>query len=369
MVEFRSLGVAVAALILVACGEAKPGGPGGLDPRDCVGRWQVLYSPPQILDGGPPSHPKLRWQSGRVFFPGTEEAIVRHPLLSLPADGGEATTVLPDFGLDYWIEDDRVLYVELGSGVLYQVKLSGLESERVPEPLVDSHVFENGSSVSVALTWALDSAALYWAGMGRLGASQASVWRASRDASDTRMLASIDLANTNGSIARLLPIADQLLTATGGLSARLWKVPTGGGEAQELPRFDKKLAMIIGISEDGTILWSDDEAGTQEMGRSRHDGLPVQPFETSVPSNVRVSGAWSDGSGGYYLAATEKAADDAMHVTVWRVNANGDGRRLACDPQIGSSIQGAVAGPDGLYGTVLYSNSYWELVRIRSGSP
>jgi len=359
MLGLRLTGVWLATLALVACGEGKPGPRSGLDPRDCARGWQVLYSPPQVVDGLSPLHPKLSWRAGRIYFPGTEGPD-ESPLLSLPTAGGEPTTVLRHLGTEYWIEDDRVLYVE--EGVLYRMPLSGSEPERIPEAIADSHVYADGKELTWARNWTLGGAALYWISSPTLGAPQSSFWRASRDLGDIRVLASLDLAFDDGSLDRLVSIADQLLT-TSGASARVWQIPKEGGEARELPRFGAGMAKILAVIDDGTIVWRR-ESSTAALGRSRLDGRPVEPFPTSVPSNVSVTDVWSDGMGGFYLAATEKAADEAWHVTIWHLDQSGQGARIACDPQIGSSMLGAVAGPDGLYGIIRYSNRYWELVRI-----
>lgn len=73
-----------------------------------------------------------------------------------------------------------------------------------------------------------------------------------------------------------------------------------------------------------------------------------------------------DGAGGFYVHAWEWGPHDALHATMWSLDAEGRGPRLGCDPLVRSIISGAAVGPDGIYAVVTPRNppGYWSIVKI-----
>jgi hypothetical protein len=158
-----------------------------------------------------------------------------------------------------------------------------------------------------------------------------------------------------------------------GFDVPVYSVPTAGGEARRLPTA-WQAATLIGVTRDGSVLVQrrknagNGEPGSEqfEMGRLRPGAQVIEPFWVEGPPAAYALKAWDDGAGGIYLNTWEWDPNGAFHSTMWSLDAEGRGRRLACDPVAGSMIPVAAIGPDGIYGILRPGNtpSYWSVVKI-----
>ena len=95
---------------------------------------------------------------------------------------------------------------------------------------------------------------------------------------------------------------------------------------------------MLGTSSEGVTLWrtSASGGGGYLIWRSTSDGAATTPFWTDLPPTLSVTNAWSDGNGGWHMAAWE-ATDATMnfasqHTTLWALDKSGHSARLACNP-------------------------------------
>jgi hypothetical protein len=150
----------------------------------------------------------------------------------------------------------------------------------------------------------------------------------------------------------------------------VWSVAKKDGDTLHLPRWKGALE-VLGISDDGEILWSGfdgaDADGSNRrfsIGRSRVDGSAPQRFWIGMPSHGDPRRAWADGNGGWYVSTWEHGVDQALHTSIFAVDSQGRGTRLACDPEVESTVSVAAVGPEALYVITTYSNHYWAIAAI-----
>jgi hypothetical protein len=83
------------------------------------------------------------------------------------------------------------------------------------------------------------------------------------------------------------------------------------------------------------------------MWRSTIDGAAPTPFWSDKPPALFPTNAWSDGNGGWHLAAWEytspKLDSESQHTTIWALDSSGHGSRLACNPLPGATSELATA--------------------------
>jgi len=100
------------------------------------------------------------------------------------------------------------------------------------------------------------------------------------------------------------------------------------------------------------------------MQRLRPGATDLEPFWTNKPPSAFAVAGWDDGNQGALLSVWDWGNDDALHTTVWAVDADGHGQRLACDPLVMSDARVAAVSPDAIFLVVTADSSYWQLVRV-----
>ena len=94
------------------------------------------------------------------------------------------------------------------------------------------------------------------------------------------------------------------------------------------------------------------------MFRAPIDGSPAQPFWTSKLARFHPGALMPDSSGGWIVEGEEPFDDGAIHASVWLLDAQQRGTRLACDPTAGGLLAGLSrpnalsVAPDAAYVTI-----------------
>jgi hypothetical protein len=363
--------VSALPLLLVACGgdpgkepEVEPPADEALDPATCSSGWRVVFSP-EDKERLPAED--LAWHDQRLYFRlpfGLKEGVQ-----SVPANGGQASRHFDGWAWRFWIEDDRLVYV-------------GVEGELFSQPLAGgpaAKVFANPRSSTRQGAgikgWALDRDSVYWTRVDMIdGENKASLWRGDRAAQTATMVGLVPTRKRGSAlIDDLLLVGDRLVALN--MFGDAWTVPRAGGEVQVLSVADSSRSpRFVGVSDDGFVLlthFQQGAPGTKDPGsyavtRRRLDGGEPQPFWTAKPKLAYPLQAWGDGKTGWYVAAweSEKDRDVGPHLTIWSLDAEGRGTRLACDPEVVSRVASAVVTPDGLFAVVDQSNDYWQIVTV-----
>jgi hypothetical protein len=373
----RTFFMMVIAILAAACGSQKPADHAeDPDPLVCAANWQVIFSPQQSTIA---SWPKvLRWNNGRLFTSLAPDNPSR--ILSFPDTGGPASTLLEGATWSFWIEDERLLYAGGGTPtevdgfllaptLLFSMPIAGGPSEVV----LTTHIWDKFLN-QLPGDWALDRDALYWARRDFTsdGGNSLTAWRGLRNGGGDQNLSTLASGQNLPLLDPvLLPLTDHLLVY-GGLidSDTIYSLPKSGGEATQLPTWPA--GKVIGVSNDGTALFRRYTGGASaekrserfEVGRLLPGAAAVEPFWPGKPASAYPFTAWDDGQGGFYVDLWEWGTDDAIHMTIWAVGADGLGQRLACDPVVLTTVSAAAVAPDGIYVVVLYENFYWEIAKI-----
>jgi hypothetical protein len=358
LASIRSLSLFGLAVAASACGEeaAPLDVP---DPRICSPNWDVVFSAGQdFLPADTASRP-MKIAGDRVyvsvfgFHSPSDDG-----LLSFPVGGGEVTHVQSADTSPYWIEGDRLLYVNLRT--LYSQPLTGGE----PQAL-----FTVGRAEDEARwfrgPWTLDPDFLYWLTDDFV---QVKIWHRARAGGEDRELATLpDFSQLeDGIISDIEVVGDQLylLGANG-----LWTLPKNGGPVQKVEAVAPNDEWL-GIASDGTTLWQRTVSRTLQdvydvYSLSAQDGRTTSVW-SGTSAEIFPTQAWDDGAGGWYVAGLERGTDGGTHLTVSSLDADGTLTRLACDPVVGSRTSHGAATRDGLHLLVTFDNNstYWEIASV-----
>lgn len=364
-----------AVLTVTACGSDGGARSQFLDLSTCIAGWRVVHSPRQELVSLGPE--VLRWHDGELFMQnrGFTQAIV-----AIPPGGGSPRTVQEGAFAQFWVEGDRVLYVSYyspsGGAVptdyepgLFSVPRAG----GTPELILETDgppILREG----IIWDWAFDGEALYWLRRPYEG-PRWTFWRRGLTGTADELLSELDDPDQALGLLDTLVLTPDRIMAFGRapFQRHVVSVPRSGGPAAVLPLWDR--GAVVGVSNDGAVFWQrsrDSFSGeigsdTYEAGILRPGASAVEPFWSDKPPPVYPTGAWGDGQGGWYVGAFERAPGGAIHNTVWRVTAEGTGRRLGCDPEVQNFLAIAEPGPDRLYAIIDNpSFSYWQLVEVAS---
>ena len=355
-----------------ACGSGNPeGAVADPDPEVCGANWQIIYSPRQAVLDLLPS--VMKWHDGRIYV---ARSYVDSGIISLPDTGGEPSTIYDGYAINFWIEGDRILHVSSGQPrlvdgfniaptLLYSTPITG----GTPEVVIETHIWDKFVDQLVE-GFSLDGQALYWL---REDGDGWGAWRAGRDGSGDVKLGSLPGPSTFFDTSVLVP--DRLIAYYAGpyAGSSLLSVPKSGGEVTPLPvSFGET---VIGVLSDGSVLVQDIITGGNGQKRSDHYGMQrlplgateLEPFWVDKPPPAYAIAGWDDPGRGSLLSVWEWGTDDALHTTIWALDRDGRGTRIACDPVAGSRVRVAAVSPDAIF--LLVENlhettSYWQVARI-----
>ena len=336
----------LAGLVGSCGGLASEGAP--LDVSACQDHWSVLLQASgnvwdirtNMRGSG------LSWNNGKLYFaywdgaaanPG---AIASISTSSSVRSYSDVANIAPFY---WWIENDQLTYVD-GHYQLYGVPLaSGVE----PTQLVD---IAQDTADPYFVNFALDADAVYWVSLERATKSW-SVWRALRASDERQQLMVRPVSNAASGEGSTLTLTQDAVMVTDGVSASLggtlYVVPKTGGDARILPA--PASGWLLATSSDGTALWLESLSGGKSfrMWRSTVDGAAPTPFWTDKPPALFLTNAWSNGNGGWYLAAWESTSanmdSESQHTSIWALDGSGHGARLTCNPLPGTTSELATA--------------------------
>ena len=329
------------------------------DVSTCQDNWSVLLQASgNVWDiQAAPTESTLSWSKGQLYFAYWDPAATNpHAIARLSTSSSlRSYTDVANFNTPYWwIENDQLIYVD-GNYLLYSVPLTG---DDPPTQLAD---IAQGAADPYFLNFVLDANAVYWVSLDRTSSAATrtwSVWRVLRASGEQQQLVVMPHLNADSGVASILTLTQDSVMVTDGVSATLggslYVVPKTGGEPRVLPA--PSSAWLLATSSDGTALWLESLSGgkSYRMWRSTVDGAAPTPFWTDKPPALFLTHAWSDGNGGWYLAAWEytgaKMEDGSQHTSIWSLNSSGHGARLACNPLPGvTSELGTALSPTSLF--------------------
>lgn len=324
----------------------------------CASGWQEIFHV-GLLDNG--FYLPMVWHDGTLYFGvGTPSP----QIIALAVNGGAARVLASEGFSRAWIEGDHLLYTVEGDR-LSSVPLSG----------GDAKVVFDGKTESVAPSYARasdselgsDGDHLFWDLSTQTEPSDWSLWRGSRSSGAIEKIAD---APSPSKFWDMSSLGDGSRVVVFNADQEPYMLALDGGAARALARpalpaypYDLK---HLGVSTSG-ILWSRDVWSANDVAQPRSEislsdigevGTPgVHPFWTTKPPAMRpfYESSWPDGAGGWIVSGDElfegDSSNEARRGSIWAVDAAGNGRRLACSPQRGSSVElvGVVA-PDAFYG-------------------
>lgn len=324
----------------------------------CASGWHEIYHVGSLDNG---YYLPMLWHDGTLYF------AVNTPsarIIALPVNGGDARILVNEGFNRAWIEGDHLLYTVEGDR-LSSVPLSGGD----PEVVFDGKTASVPPSYDTASDTELgsDGDHVFWDRSTQTEPSEWSLWRGSRSSGAVEKIADAPspsqfwyMRSLNDGSRVVAFNADQqpyLLSLDGGAPRALGRPPLPASP------YDLK---HLGVSASG-ILWTRDEWITNDAAQPQSEvwlsdlgevGTPgVHPFWTTKPPAMRpfYESGWPDGAGGWIVSGDElfqgDNPNDQRRGTIWAVDAAGNGRRLACSPQLGSSVVSvAVVTPDAFYG-------------------
>jgi hypothetical protein len=346
-----ALSLVLAAFAPLACTETDPVPEAErIDPALCSRDWRVVFSP---AENTKTSIDDLQWHGGRLYYTHGRTTI-GGTLRSMATTGtADVRTIRDPSPKSFWIEDDHITYVahdELGT-----MPLEGAPAEPIPVPQ---------ASDPGRQSWALDHDFVYW--QERLDPARGDwkVWRKLRDGSGATELGSLPYDDSG---IRIFPLASDLFIFS-PMTGRSWSLPKTGGELRDVSMLD---GWFLGTSADGESLWGHPDMTNGLPGPQQHHtvlrqrlGSPAEPFWPSKPFNAMARNALSDGASGWYVSTWERDLRNDLHLSVWKVTAEGEGTRLACDPLPFTSTESAVLAPDGVYLVVRHTNDDYQIASV-----
>ncbi len=287
-------------------------------------------------------------------------------IMALPLSGGPPVTLAMAEGYQLWLDgqavdtaavDDRLWQVPLGGG--------------------DATLIADGNTTgppnyNVATAQAFDGTNFYWDLRPQNGTPFWNVWQISVAGGVAQKLADLPIPpGPNVNWTMLGTSAYGLLVAYDNFpQVGAYLVPPGGGTPQVLP--SPPLAgsdadnELLGTSPT-EVLWESDGVDPVTGGNlitlrltdvAGPGGPTVREFWPDHPANFTPYGiySWSGGDDGSWLISGSEPFDDgATHASLWLVDADGNGSRIGCDPNVGYGagiVSAALATPTAVYAAV-----------------
>jgi hypothetical protein len=357
----------IAAVALASCGGGSSG-PTLENASACEAAWTAL-TPARPYD----ITSSLVYHAGAIYY--TTYASATYPtgaVMAQPTAGGAPTAIATTmFGRELWLDGDQLIIAggDLGTQ-FYGVPTTG----GTPSLLLDGA--DGRTDAGGAMAYAITPTELFWLEIGlKTVSGPTTAWHAQRTGGTAAAIGSASAVYPNGDVLAFQNMAvasDAVLMAEGlGIADA---IPLDGSPVRALATSDDLMRArgdFAGIDPAG-VYWTVPRAGarpeddTWSVSLAPADGGPLRPFWDGTPAHSAVFKLWPDGNGGWVAIAGQLFDDLRQHITVWTIDANGQGRRLACSPTDGTSmpnIQDAPAiAPDAIY--LEDSGSKFQIVRI-----
>jgi hypothetical protein len=291
-------------------------------------------------------------QGDRLYFPDVGSTGLIDVIESLPAAGGDASVIVQDVGAYLWAEGDNLLFASVGDR-LQTVPLAGGTSALVQDGKACSPPSQCGGL-------ALDDQYLYFnidrgAGMTLRRMSRAT------GAED-------NLATLSGTalLAQTRLVGDSLMV----VGNQVYVVSRAGGDARQLA----DVSGVVGIDDQGVITVDVMPGQTSTTQRAPIDGGPLRAFWSNKPRHLQTLGIAPDAAGGWVAIGYEPFTDGSTHLSIWALDAQEKGTRIACDPRNSDPTDNdpdedyskvTASTPDAIYAAVSHlTTATWSLVRV-----
>jgi hypothetical protein len=328
----------------------------------CAQGWQPLL---EFGEGSPP--PALAAAEGAVIFEVTDEdertldikAFNSNPTAAwLSSHGGRQFTIVHDDYADLWVEGDTLFYSPLGAGgcdQLFSVPLGGGGPTLVadgnrpaallhcvhPEPLL------------------LDASYFYWLEEDVSEMEQV-LWRVPRQGGEAMKVGGAPLAEFDGPEVAFSSDGVVFADSTGNAVAVPFDARAGTRPLAQATTADS----LLGVDADGAY-WTNPD--TNAMFRSPADGGPIQPFWPAKSASLYPTHLWADGQGGWVVTVTRQTGEPTPNNEVWRVDEDGNGALVACDPAGSTGLLSATRpafADDATYLATSLTSTSWALIKV-----
>ena len=273
-------------------------------------------------------------------------------IMSVPAAGGSPTAVSDATVYSMWLDGQAIDFV-FDSDKLQQVPLSG----GAPTLLADGMTIGVAPDYAVAGAFAFDGQYLYWDLHPPAGsATYWSAWRMSAAGGAAEQLANLPPPSAGDSnLHTLTPTPGGLLVSVEhNASVAAYLVPPSGGSPATLPvppADDPYSAAshnsLMGAGPNGVVWLTNAATSTVSLTDLSDPTTPVwRPLWTALPSTLIVShlSAYPGGDdGSWIIGGFEHFDDGQQHVSIWSVDAAGNGVRLGCDPTADTYYSGVLS--------------------------
>jgi hypothetical protein len=318
--------------------------------------WNVIHD-----FGGMYNRPAgLRERDGKLYV-----SVDGLGVVSLPATGGEPVRLSYDVPRDLWISGAS-LYYTFVDGELMQMPIEGGTPAVVRDGKTPPWMSPSQSSNGVAF----DANYFYWALLS--GAGDGSLERTALVDGTTEQVATLPGRNDNfyGYAGELWAASADTLFLAPAANGVTYAMPLAGGAMRALapPTLPSGAALYaLGVNASG-VLWSIQSRVTQTATRPIDSksslalsdladpaGAAARPFWPGKPVGLRLETSYADGDRGWIAAGTETLADGSRHVSVWSIDAAGNGARLGCGPTLPDGVGGVVTAAvasDAVYAVV-----------------
>ena len=287
-------------------------------------------------------------------------------IMRLPLSGGPPVTLAMAEGYQLWLDGQAVDTAALDDR-LWQVPLGGGDAT-----LIADGNTTGPPNYNVATSQAFDGTDFYWDLRPQNGMPFWNVWQISVAGGVAQKLADLPIpTGPHVNWTMLETSAYGVLIAYENFpQVGAYLVPPGGGTPQVLP--SPPLAGrdadngLLGTSPT-EVLWEtegvDPVTGANLITLRLTDvagagGPTVRELWPDHPANFTPSGAfsWSGGDDGSWLISGIEPFDDgATHASLWLVDADGNGSRIGCDPNVGHGpgmVTAALATPTAIYAVI-----------------
>jgi hypothetical protein len=318
--------------------------------ESCTAAWQEIFGPRPYV--GPS---QILPRGDRVYFSDVSASGVDYVIDSLPATGGEASVVTTNTGAFLWAEGDNLLFAPWGDR-LQAVPLAGGTATLI----------QDGQSCAALGSecggLALDDQFLYF-NIHAADPNEMVVRRMSRATGAEDDLATV-LAGS-ATISKTRVVGDSLMV----VGDHVYVVPRAGGPVRQLA---DAVGNMLGLDDQGALfeqLIPENASATQ---RAPIDGGPMQSFWTNKAARFRTLTIEPDPAGGWVAVGLEPFTDGLTHLSIWALDAQQKGTRVACDPRNSDAVNGdeeyskvIVTMPDAIYAAVEHLTTLsWSLVRV-----
>jgi hypothetical protein len=284
-------------------------------------------------------------------------SIVDLGIVSLPATGGEPMALSLGAASQIWFRGENLYYTQDGGG-LWQAPIEGGNSALVRE----ARTLPWMSTPQTEFGVAVDANHFYWI----LGPDPATyddwIERTALADGTTQQVATLPRPTAkqiDGLAARLWAASGDTFFAVPAPDGGIYAIPLAGGAMRTLgaPLHPAGATLYaLGVNSGG-VLWSVESRVTRTAAKpidsksslalsdlADPPGAAARAFWPDKPVGLRVGPARSlaDGDRGWIATGTETLADGSRHVSVWSVDAAGNGARVGCGPTLLSQDSGNV---------------------------